>query len=293
MRRGILLVAAVTLALVFVSSPATAIINGTPDGNTHPNVAAILGSDVVDGQRVYFQTCSGSLLTDRLVLTAAHCALWESVGKTDDDVFISFDPDLQAPQPVEWASFGPVVEPDTTIAITGKVLMPGFWTPASGSQSRNDVAVIELATRASDAYPEIEPIDLPDEWFLSGEVAGGGLIGHRFTNVGFGFQQISMVNPTTSIEFNGLRMRTTSPYVGLERQHLVLQQTVTATGQGGLCLADSGGPQFFSAAGTSDGNLEVALNVGRGQAPCGTSATPTQRLDVPAVLDFLHEQMAG
>lgn len=75
--------------------------------------------------------------------------------------------------------------------------MPGYWLPPSGALSRNDVAVLHLDRPALDVYPGIEPIALPTPVLLKQAARNGGLVGHSFVNVGYGFQQISFVNPTT------------------------------------------------------------------------------------------------
>ena len=168
-----------------------------------------------------------------------------------------------------------------------KAVMPGYWLPPSGAFSRNDVAVLHLAGPASATYLGIEPVRLPGAGFLAAQAAKGSLVDHGFTNVGFGFQEISFVNPTTPIAFNGLRMLAKSPFLGLTRDHLTMLENDRATGEGGGCMGDSGGPNFFGAPGTSLGNLQVSLNTGRGYHDCGAGTTTSQRLDLPEVLAFL------
>jgi hypothetical protein len=287
MRTLISILAAAVLALAS-ATPVGAITGGAPDGADHPNVGALLGLDRSTGE--YFFVCSGSLLGDTEFLTAAHCTPWETIGQTAADVFVSFDPDLHAADPFRWGLFGPVVAPDHVIGLDlgdPKAVMPSFWLPPSGALSHGDVAVLHLAAPASATYPSIESVQLPAPGFLADQALIDGLVGHSFTDVGFGFQNISFKNPTTPTAFNGLRMAATSPFVGLTRDHLTMLQNDRATGEGGICLGDSGGPNFFGARGTPSGALQVSLNVGQGGHGCGTGITASQRLDLPDVLAFL------
>src|SRR3954453_17372700 len=56
---------------VGAAGPASAITNGSPDGNGHPNVGALVADSVYsDGTSTY---CSGTLISPTVFLTAAHC----------------------------------------------------------------------------------------------------------------------------------------------------------------------------------------------------------------------------
>ena len=77
-RRRSRIVKAVALALsllatLVLSAPAGAVDNGVPDGDRHPNVG-LLGFDFdAEGESPPFFLCTGSVLSDRVFLTAAHC----------------------------------------------------------------------------------------------------------------------------------------------------------------------------------------------------------------------------
>src|SRR5258706_12193662 len=66
------LVALAAVALVAVAAgPASAITNGAPDGNGHPEVGALIADSVFsDGTWAY---CSGTLISSTVFVTAAHC----------------------------------------------------------------------------------------------------------------------------------------------------------------------------------------------------------------------------
>src|SRR5690349_23304872 len=64
--------AAVVLAALISAAPASAITNGSPDGNGHPNVGGLVSpTQYSDGTWTY---CSGTLISPTVFLTAAHCA---------------------------------------------------------------------------------------------------------------------------------------------------------------------------------------------------------------------------
>lgn len=287
MRRLLPLVAALTLSLA-LAAPVTAITSGVPDGTAHPSTGALVALDPGTGE--YSFVCSGSLLADHAFLTAAHCAFWEMVGLGAENAFVTFDPDLQAADPFRWGLAGPVVEPEHVIGLDltePRAVMPGFRMPPSGAISRNDVAVLALAGPASAAYPGISPVRLPPAGFLRDRVAGGDLAGHALTLVGYGFDSISWRNPTTPVAFDGRRLVATAPALGITLDHVGLLQNLSATGDGGVCTGDSGGPDFWGPAGSGAADLQVALNVGRGFHDCGIGGSASQRLDLPAVLAFL------
>jgi V8-like Glu-specific endopeptidase len=93
------LAAAVTaVAILVFAAPAGAVIGGTSDtANKYANVGVLQLN--VDGE--WFDFCSGTLVAQDVVLTAAHCTdfLVEegSDGFGPDDLRISFDPEGDAP----------------------------------------------------------------------------------------------------------------------------------------------------------------------------------------------------
>src|SRR5262245_6422953 len=72
MRSRLGLVALAAAALIALpAAPASAITNGAPDGNGHPEVGALIADTVFsDGTWAY---CSATLIAPKVVVTAAHC----------------------------------------------------------------------------------------------------------------------------------------------------------------------------------------------------------------------------
>jgi len=84
MRRGVMLAAIALMAVLAVAAPARAITYGTPDGDGHPEVGALLAPQAYsDGT---WAACSGTLISPTVFLTAAHCDLGVS------RVAVTFDP---------------------------------------------------------------------------------------------------------------------------------------------------------------------------------------------------------
>lgn len=76
MRRSSVLVMLVLASLVLTVGAAHAITFGQPDGDLHPNVGALLADHDPDSPGPDL-LCSGTLIDERVFLTAAHCtAFW-------------------------------------------------------------------------------------------------------------------------------------------------------------------------------------------------------------------------
>ena len=69
--RRMVAVGVVAVAALTLTTTASAITNGEPDGNAHPFVGALLAPVAYsDGT---WETCSGTLISPTVFLTAAHC----------------------------------------------------------------------------------------------------------------------------------------------------------------------------------------------------------------------------
>ena len=132
-----------------------AIINGTLDGNLHPNVGMV----VAEANGVKFTPCSGILVAPQVFVGAAHCLEFiASRGATQ--VWVTFDSQVN-------------LDSSQLIAAT---LHPNPAYDANAPDP-NDVAVITLAT--------------PVEGIVYGELPTPGLLdgvgaGQLFTVVGYG-----------------------------------------------------------------------------------------------------------
>lgn len=265
-----------SLALAALPFQATAIGNGEPDGDGHPNVGLIgFDLDGSEGALPPFALCTSFVASDSVVVTAAHCiavapnASWAVTlepGSPDAPVLVPgiFPDDFPFPIIV------PVVHAE-------KVLMhPRF---GEGHPQVNDVAVLRFP---EGTFADVTPVDLPRERELDARAAHGGLVGQDFTMVGYGAVPISRTTEQKRIE--GFRRVASAPFQGLTPESLVLQATPEATDAGFVCTGDSGGPQFVGAS-----NLVVSLvgGITNSASQCGTGARLLQRLDTPMIREFL------
>lgn len=89
--------------------------------------------------------------------------------------------------------------------------------------------------------------------------------------------------PPPNRQNNEDRWYSTSPYGGLTWNNLHLQGNHNATGQGGTCFGDSGGPHFWQT------SLVLVAVTSWGDAIC-RSLDMTQRTDLPSVLNWLEDE---
>lgn len=261
-----------------VSEPVSetgSLVAANPDGSGHPNVGLLAFDLDAGGPLPPFALCTGFVVSDDVFLTAAHCI--QSVAAPAWSV--TLEPGSPNSPVMSTGIFPddfpfPVVVP-TTYA-DAVIVHPNF---GEGHPRANDVAVLVFP---EGTFSGIIPADLPDEGQLDALAAQGGLLGQEFTLVGYGTTLLEGDGERRQVP--GYRQVTTAPFQGLTRDWLNLQMTLTATGEGGTCTGDSGGPHFL---GTS--NTAVALLGGPGGAQgCGKGTTRTLRLDTPAVQDFLR-----
>jgi hypothetical protein len=267
---------AVVVSLAFgltCAGPALAIDNGMPDRDAHPNVGLLAFDVDGGGETPPFALCTGSVVSDSVFLTAAHCitaipdAQWVVTldgGGPDDPVA----PPGFFPDDFPFAVTGPVYRS------IGAVVHPDF----DARLHENDLAVVLFP---DGTFAHVTPVELPPAGLLDDLAARGGLVGQTLTLVGYGTD--AEVGPPRYF-FHGYRQTATAPIQALTPRWLRIQQTPDATGQGSLCLGDSGSPQFL---GGSDSNLVISVFSHHATTCRGTSRA--QRLDTPSAQEFLTE----
>lgn len=172
--------------------------------------------------------CTGTLIFDRWILTAAHC----TDGLTANDIYIKFGPD------------GTVINNGELYGVSRVITHNNY----NAMTITNDIALIELSQASTYASP-IMP--LPDALGLTNTDIGDNVdlagFGQQENNVAYLLEHISIPLDdvrNTQIEYD--------------------QGNGQGTGDGGACFGDSGGPAFF----TRDGNVYVAGVTSYGDQNC-------------------------
>jgi secreted trypsin-like serine protease len=242
MRR--LILAATVAATLMAAAPAAAITNGTADGDGHPNVGGLVSAtQYSDGTWIY---CSGTLISPTVFLTAAHCA------EDSPKVRVTFDGAYQDGDRVYAGTF--------------------HADPSYGhvQSDPHDIAVVVLKS----AVKGIVPARLPKAGSLSA-LPGD----QQFTSVGYGAYEVTNEPGGHRYLYDDVRGVATGTLNSINPAWLRISMN-PATGNGGTCYGDSGGPNFL---GTSD---VVAATTITGDAVC-RSTNVDYRLDAQSARGFL------
>jgi hypothetical protein len=199
------------IAAVAITGPAAAITNGAPDGNRHPQVGALLAPTAYsDGT---WATCTGTLVSPTVFLTAAHCDQGLS------RVAVTFD--------------------STYDAATGTTHWGAWHADPLYNQTQSDpkdIAVVVL----DQAVTGITPARLPAANSLDSLPAGTGI-----TSVGYGAQSVT-IDKGPTFHYADVRYAASGTLNAVNPSWLRVSMN-PATGDGGTCYGDSGGPNFLGA----------------------------------------------
>lgn len=261
MRRFVILAAMISTLGLVAAPPAGAIVYGQFDGNMHPNV----GTYVIEIEGQLISLCSGTLIAEDVFLTAGHCTdFGDAVMGANEG----------------WVSFDPVFNPGTSVLYSGTThTHPDFgFSGPGGISDPHDIAVIIL-----DQAPNITPAQLPTEGLLDGLKSSHQLRHETFTAVGYGAVRETRKKGPQNILDNNQRRYALQSALTLLPSWLQLSMN-EATGNGGTCYGDSGGPHFL---GGADSNLIVSITV-TGDSVCKATDL-TYRLDTASARDFLDD----
>jgi Trypsin len=264
---GILAVA----SIILLAAPRVkAIVYGFIDtNNTFANAGAFIVRSPTTDQ--IFPICSGTLISPTGFLTAGHCAAFfeGALAPLGFTAFVSFDGSIP---------FGVLTSASTALIPVTQV----FTNPALNRSQGDPRDLAVLIVDASDTAG-ITPASLPPAGLLDQLAAQNGLHDAVFTPVGYGVQNRVVGGGTPFFQdLNPVpRMYAFSSFRALNPAWLRLSQNV-ATGDGGTCFGDSGGPNFF----THDGEPLIAAITIKGDVVC-RATNVVYRLDTESARQFL------
>ena len=214
MRRVLLALAMMAVAVFMGAGVASAITNGQPDGNKHPNVGGLVNdSQYSDGTWIY---CSGTLISPTVFLTAAHC------GDDGTTVRVTFDPAYE----------------DGDKTYTGTFYADPAYPGTSADSHDIAVVVFDKPIRG------ITPATLPEAGSLSSLPSN-----QKFTSVGYGAYEVTNGPGGHRYLYDDVRQYSTGTLNAINKTWLRISMN-PSTGNGGTCYGDSGGPNFLGNTGT-------------------------------------------
>lgn len=272
------LVALTVIAMLStLAAPAAAITYGEPDAGEHPNVGALLlvrervDPDTGDTVTSIRPDCSGTLIGERVFLTAGHCVAWLEQLQHPPGLAVTFaedppfeDPELMRPQMIaveDWTHAG----------------FAGFETEDGDAR---DLALLRLASA-----PPLEPASLVRPGALD-QLHRHDQKGLVFTSVGYGAGERQHDGGEPRFRRQTARMRAEGVLLSVTRNWLTLSQN-PARGHGGTCIGDSGGPIFT----TVDGRYVIVAVTSTGDAVC-RATNKAYRVDSPVGQEFLADHLA-
>jgi len=296
MSRRIWAVLVVLVALLMVATPAEAIKRGQADDGAHPYVGQVVfydptGSDAQFSDPGAWLTCTGTLVSPTIVVTAGHCTFGTgsdgqatASGSGGNDVWISFaeapDFSILAPE----TNFAPDDNAGRYQAWSAALNASAQWVRATAyphprydpnSFVLHDLGVLRLSRPVTlSSYGRLPSLGLLDRLYAQDKQ-------QPYTAVGYGLQA---VGPNTAVG-GKTRRRTDLRLVNLDGV-LGVGKGIAAkfsdnASTGGTCLGDSGGPFFVAATST----LVAITSFSNGGTCSGTSGA--YRLDQTDDLAFL------
>jgi secreted trypsin-like serine protease len=267
MSKRITLLGAVVAAFVVCVMPASAITDGTLDGNGHPYVGLMVAQDAA-GHPLW--RCSGTLLSSRLFITAGHCTEAPAAKAQ-----IWFAADVQSGVPGNGYP--------NTGDVGGTTYTHPDYNPNAFFVRDLGVVVLDSAMTMS-KYGKLPAVDQ-----LESLNSKRGQQDTTFTAVGYGLQKSFPDAASWKDQALKVRMVATPKLLqidtGLVGDFSILLSNNAHTG--GTCFGDSGGPNFIG----SSNVLAGVTSYGRNSTCAGTGGV--YRLDRSWNLNWLHEKFGA
>ena len=276
MRRVVLMLATMALAILVAGGVAQAIINGEPDRG--PNAHPYVGAYVAKFEGELLPVCSGTLISPRVFLTAGHCTEFEI--EKNRPAYVSFDPTYK-PGASKLIKGTPYTHPKSCIAAQ-EGCVPDPIGGAVVGYPRYDVGVVALK----------EPIRMA----TYGALPDAGLVdtlkkGKRLTTLGYGASGFDRggdgplpqpVYPDDRYRATVRVLNTKDPDAGRMFVKTTGVSLIKRKGESS-CFGDSGGPLFLP-----DQETIVGVTSWGSTVPPCTGPVYYQRVDLPRVLKWVR-----
>jgi hypothetical protein len=269
MRRIVAAVAAACAVMLAGGQPAQAITGSAAPDSEHPYVGLIA---LFDATGTHVQQCTGSLLTDKVFLTARHCLRIGDQGTPASSARIWFEQDAAAgyvegsgvPTPSGFPRRG---------GVTATTLLE--YGPQNREPENYDVGLVILDAPVTDAYPGLTGYaSLAGAGTLEAYDRGGSVV----TVSGYGASDAEGSPPQYA--GGGSRLEADTTIVGLNTQQTGSDHVELAADAGGACVGDSGGPLLPA------GTDAIAAVVSSGLAAC-RGPFLAYRTDTQPVVDWV------
>lgn len=280
MGRKLVLLLILAVMLSAMAGSVSAITWGQPDGEGHPNVVAILFQRP-DG----LYSCTGTLLTPYVVLTAGHCT--EEAGVVNIRTWVRNDPDIDAAIAAELPNYPGAIAWLNDTWISGQAVPHPDYDDYALFPVTYDIGLVllsePLAVPVYGALPSLGQFD-----YL--RTARGATSNRQAVVVGYGLQ--GRIPAFAGEDWERYVARTTVINTGQSGnagyQNLVFSNNPgKGTGPGGTCSGDSGGPAFWVDPATGlETNIVMAVN-SYGIAPKCNGNDYQFRTDIADALDFV------
>ncbi len=261
----------VIAVLLLVTPGVGAITWGVPDNGEHPHVGTLLF--VQNG--VGYYSCSGTLLSPTVMLTAGHCV--EGAGNVNDVTYVRFEENALAGL-AEAKSLDQWLRKDW---IKAKAVIPHpQYDDFAEFPLTYDVGLVILS----------KPVNLPVYGQLPPEnlLATLGPKDDSFTVVGYGSHGVLV--PLQELNDDYARYKGTVSLIEINSTFAggasakFTNNPGGGNGSGGSCFGDSGGPVFWGNSNT------IGAIVSWGITPC-VGVDYQFRMDTPTALNFVRQYL--